>query len=79
MHGVFISLCNMSNNLDEMENITHPTENNNFCGVAFDIYHYNLDGMENINSSIENNNTVNLDQHKSPFFGSLYFIPPPKV
>lgn len=39
MHGVFISLCNMSNNLDEMENITHPTENNNFFGVAFDIYH----------------------------------------
>lgn len=37
----------------------------------------NLDGMENINSSIENNNTVNLDQHKSPFFGSLYFYPPP--
>lgn len=38
----------------------------------------NLDGMENINSSIENNNTVNLDQHKSPFFGSLYFYPPPQ-
>lgn len=37
----------------------------------------NLDGMENINSSIENNNTVNLDLHKSPFFGSLYFYPPP--
>lgn len=39
---LFLHVPCQRNNLDEMENINPPTENYNFCGAVFDLYHIKL-------------------------------------